>query len=679
MLQGSRNKFTLTYGDVSTDFCPKNWEDLDVLISRDRMAVDQEVTAEFEMYGAAATVVSTAYNAGQNVTLTIQTLQNDWTYGNAWTFTSDMETYAVNGRVISLGFIENTCRDEIEKNKGTKYDIDIPEGLTLSYTGVNRDKTNTIQSLVIPAGGANQPCEILGGGAIYIAAGVKTQSEPSDNWIFTDYDGFYARALKNTTATIRFTLNKRRYLLYQRYDDVRLMLVHARIIPGAFKIINNLATFAWNERTDTSFYTFTHGSELTFTNNGARWFQGVGGFPGLSVDIGAGVIQAGDIIALIIVAPVPYVSQSYVDGERTVMSVVSSDVSRFTSYPVQVVSIEWTIEQLLAKMCAVPPALTYNLPKYNEAGYYVPVFTSGSALQHTDSPKMSISFEDVMKFLRCMYCADYDIMTGSLVIDTAEAFYGGDSTETVVPISGVERKRDTEHVFNSVEAGWETDDNVENGQFEILCKNTFKINSKVKDKKLDLVSPFKGSPYLIEQYLDEKATQSSKTKEQDNDVFVFCVVPFTSGTTTTLYRYPSGTSATYDTYFNLPMSPMRFIIANSKYIGVSLFGLTKELEYVSTDRFSNISTRIEGESVAVAENVGDSAVLVAGLSTPYFLPETIEFETTGLMTRAEILALRHKYFTIEDKFNGGYNYYINDISLPLTKNKSYKVIGLRRL
>ena len=96
---------------------------------------------------------------------------------------------------------------------------------------------------------------------------------------------------------------------------------------------------------------------------------------------------------------------------------------------------------------------------------------------------------------------------------------------------------------------------------------------------------------------------------------------------------------------------MRFIINSD--IGVSLFGLTKELEYVSTDRFSNISTRIEGESVAVAENVGDSAVLVAGLSTPYFLPETIEFETTGLMTRAEILALRHKYFTIEDKFNGG--------------------------
>lgn len=672
MLQGSRNKFTLTYGDVSTDFCPKNWEDLDVLISRDRMAVDQEVTAEFEMYGAAATVISTAYNAGQNVTLTIQTLQNDWTYGDTWTFTSDMETYAVEGRVISLGFIENNPRDEIEKNKGTKYDIDIPEGLTLSYTGVNRDKTNTIQSLVIPYGGANQPCTNIFGGAIYAAAGVKTQSEPSDNWIFTDYDGFYARALRNTTATVSFTLNKRKYLLYQRYDDVRLKLVHARISSGAFQIINNLVTFAWNSRTSTSYYTFENNSDLVFTNNGTRWFRG-------SLDIGAGVIQTGDILALVIVAPVAFVSQSYVDGERTVMSILSSDVSQFTNYPVQVVSIEWTIEQLLAKMCTVAPKLTYNLPKYNEAGYYVPVFTSGSALQKTPSPKMSISFEDVMKFLRCMYCADYDIMTGSLVIDTAEAFYGGDSTETVVPISGVERKRDTEHVFNSVEAGWETDDNVENGQFEILCKNTFKINSKVKDKTLDLVSPFKGSPYLIEQYLDEKATQSSKTKEQDNDVFVFCVVPFTSGTTTTLYRYPSGTSATYDTYFNLPMSPMRFIIANSKYIGVSLFGLTKELEYVSTDRFSNISTRIEGESVAVAENVGDSAVLVAGLSAPYFLPETIEFETTGLMTRTEILALRHKYFTINEKFGSVYKYYINDISLPLTKNKSYKVIGLRRL
>lgn len=674
MLQGAKNKFTLTYLGSSTFFTPKNWREVEVLLTRDRLPVDQEVTLEFEIFGDAATVIETARTANANVTLTIEQQDNNWNYGNAWTFSSDMLTYKKKGRIVSLGFIENTCRDEIEKNKSTKYELDIPTELSLLYTGISRDKSNAIGTVW----GNYETMRYSASN--YIVHGVKTQSEQTDNWIFTDYDQrFYARALKANTTTISFLLRTANFHLNNRYDSVTIQLLHCRPVGASWKVMTTI--YKKSKSSVSSFgtgydYTFIDHISHEFVNNGTRWTDN-----GYNIVLPDGITSApillGDFIMLVVncggQSQAPY--ESEVLSNRITMTFNSSDVSVHVGYPISVVSSEWILEQLLAKMCSTSPTLTYNLPKYNESGYYVPVFTSGSALQHATNPKLSVSWDDMMQFLRCMYSADYDVST-VVTIDHADAFFSSTKAIDIEPVGTPEVETDTEHVYNTVEVGWETDTDVENGQDEILCRNVFKINSQVEDKKLDLVSPFKGSPYTIEQYLDDKADSTGKTKEQDNDVFVFCVVPFTSGVTTTLYKGHTGAT---DTYYNVPMTPMRFLIANSRYLGVSVYNLPKELTFISTDRKADETTTVQGESASVTENDGSDATLVAGLSNPLFVPETVKFDSIGRMTKSEIEDRKHKYFSVVDKkCNIMHNIYINDISLPLTEGKIVSWIGLKK-
>jgi len=244
----------------------------------------------------------------------------------------------------------------------------------------------------------------------------------------------------------------------------------------------------------------------------------------------------------------------------------------------------------------------------------------------------------------------------------------------VVPINGVKIKADTEHVFNRVEVGWDTDDDIDNGQFEPLCKNVFSISSDVQDKTLDLVSPFKGSPYTVEQYMKEKALESSKTKQQDNDVFVFCVHPFEESDNTTLYRDHLPAS----TLFNIPLTPMRFLIANGNYIGVSLYNRSKRLIYVSTDRTASGRFRLAYDAGYIDEDDGLNFGLSNALSAALFRPEAIKLSTcVKTPNKAAIDAMRHKYFTSIDEKNGiTYDFYINDVSLPLTVGKEQEWRGL---
>lgn len=670
MVQPDRNKFVLTYGETSVTFTPINWKEVEVVLSRDVFAVDQEVTPEISCFGEAASLVTQAYGAGETLTLTVQRLGNDWTYTDTWSFEADMQTYAKEGGIVTVGFNQNSLKDLIDKNKGTKYDIDIPSTYIMGYSGVTLDRSNEITAM-----GYKYPLESLSA-SNRIIAGVKSETSRSDSWIFTDHKGFYARALKANTITMTFILGDIRI----NFDggtpdgDVKIYLLHARFSGTTITHKCMLLEKTHASRIPSASYTFEDYNEYSFSNDGTYWKRD-------GVTIGTASIQEGDFICLYAGAKGLNNAWQVIDGLKTVvrkpvLKIISSEVSPFVNYPVRVMPMETALGHVLNRMTGTTPSLVYNLPEYWDDSHWIPVLTSGSALQGMTRPKISISFDDIMQFLRCAYGASYSISGSTVTIDYIDEFYSSLKAMDVIPVRGVKIKRDTEHVFNKVEVGWETDDDVENGQFEPLCKNVFSIDADVDDKTLDLVSPFKGSPYTVEGYMRGKALESSKTRQQDNDVFVFCVNPFIGVTTTTLYREHLPAS----TLFNIPLTPMRMLIANGKYIGVSLYNRPKLLTFVSTDRTADGRFILDYEGAYVDEDNGSDTSLVAALGLALFKPEVVELMTCiKTPTKASIEAMKHKYFSaIDEKTDITYDFYINDVSLPLTVGKEQDWNGIRK-
>ena len=671
MLQPPRNRFTLIrLGNPRIVFTPINWKELEVVLSRDHFAVDQEVTTEVRCTGEAAEAIKADYESNIPVWLRVETLAADWTYdASYWEFQADFQTYTIDGSVVSIGFIENSIKDLIEKNKGTKYDLPVPSTFTMEYSGVTLDRSNQITAMDYKF-----PIESLSA-SNRIIAGVKSQTERSDSWIFTDHDGFYARALKSNPASITFTLGDIKILFDSGVPDesVKLYLLHGRFTGTSIAQVTMLMSWSHVSRVPSASFTFQDYAEYTLVNNMGRWTRN-----GVTISLPDGIDSAtiieGDFICLYAGAKGLKRAWQVCEGVKPVMKIVSSEVSQFTDYPVNVMPMERVLASLLSKMTGTTPRLVYNLPEYWDANDWIPVLSSGSALQNATEQKMSLSFDDVMQFLRCAYGATYDVSGTTVTIDYLSAFYdSGHKAMDVVPINGVKIKADTEHVFNRVEVGWETDDDIDNGQFEPLCKNVFSISSDVQDKTLDLVSPFKGSPYTVEQYMREKALESSKTKQQDNDVFVFCVEPFVGTNTTVLYRDHEPES----TLFNIPLTPMRFLIANGRYIGVSLYRRSKVLSFVSTDRTASVTYSV-GDGAPISESDGANTELVSALSLALFRPEAIKLSTcVKTPNKAAIDAMRHKYFTSIDEKNGiTYDFYLNDVSLPLTVGKEQEWRGL---
>jgi len=103
------------------------------------------------------------------------------------------------------------------------------------------------------------------------------------------------------------------------------------------------------------------------------------------------------------------------------------------------------------------------------------------------------------------------------------------------------------------------------------------------------------------------------------------------------------------------------------------------LVFVSTDRTASGTYKV-GDGANIREDDGLNTELCAGLNAPLFRPEMIEFKTClKTPNKAAIDAMRNKYLSaIDEKSGKTYDFYINDVSLPLTSNNVQDWVGLIR-
>lgn len=646
------------------DTTPTNWSDMSMGLSRDLFSIKRDTTTKLTFIGEAATVITSCFNLGTSLTLTLYRRANDWTMTRIRAWNADFLTYEMDGSKVSVSFASSTARKEIEKNKSTKYEIDFPtytvvtDGITtinqnyLLYDGIDHDSTNIVSGVVKTIDKYDTVRNFSPSN--WILPGNHSTSEYAP---FT-YNYFNVTATESRSVSLRVMIGR---VEIQFSDDLN---INSRILLGHYRGDNLVGNplYSFDKR-----QFFIANSSIVIEETAWKTF---------TVSM-----LAGDDIRLFLNTAGRPDSIKVLSAPDLRLEIVSQETSAYQDYDIPIITVSDAITALLSKMCTVPPALTYSLP----VTPYMPVFSSGQGLTQTDGAKITLSFEDVMKCLLCLYGADYEILDGAgddstLVVDDSSYFYSSTDNGSITAVEGIKTKVIDAEIYGTVAVGFAGDDNSENGMYDPLCRNVFKLSQT--GGELDLVCPFKGSPTTIESFITSKKASSSKTDSKDDSVFVFCVVPIVDYRTT-LYRshtitYTPTPNVVNANYFNVPFSPMRMLIANGAYLKVSKWNDTSYITFVSTNRTNLMASYLDTETYIVREYDGESIALGLSMTTPLYLPVSIDMSCfMDLWTKANIDAFPRGYFTVTDeKSENIYTFYINDVSLPLTKRTTTDFSGM---
>ena len=642
-------RYELTDGVTTIEDRPTNYEDFELGLVRDGLTINREITAELRFANAARTFVENAYNLGRPLTLLFYVRQNDWTMLLSKTLTAEFETYTDDLTECGIRFMEVNVQKDLDKNGGVDYDLTIPykkngvidpEARILDYTGIYRDRSNRLSGTT----GAWTPYATNNINK-FMPANHST-SVPSSAFLVSDNISKIECIIAGTHI-IQFSVgsiklktpytNKPKLVIYRIRSGVPQILtdsVGAYLSYVGTRIGTDFSGSVWY---DTLLYTETF--ERTVTINA----------------------QVGDIYALGFQSSDGY--GIVVSAENNYFRLVSNEASTFQNYQIPVVSYEWILTKILEKISPTA-TLTYNLVNTTD----VRMLASGSCLYQSESPVITANFEDVMKALKVEYGADYMINGNEVIIDYNGAMFPDVSGGTITPASKPRKSYDDTHVYNSVKVGWETDNDVINGSLEYNCINTFVLQGN-GDKELDLVHPFKGSPYTIEQFMLDKSTDSTESKTSDTDIFVFCCSEFINQHAT-LER--DGLTSNMPTMaYNVQLTPMRLLIANGRYLGVSTYKSSPTVLFTSTDRKSDYQSKFTYESETIYENQSNG-VIESRMTDRLFTPEMLEFDTSISETEVTPAHLgAYKYFTlVGEKNEYSYDIRIKNITLHQTGAKS---------
>ena len=650
-------KFTSNIYGTDYECEPDNWADVELGLSR-TFAVNKEITSEFIFSGTAAKIIKLIYDTSGYLgvlTMEMYKLQNDWYYELFHTFTADFKTYLWD-RKAHITFKENDYQKQIDDNKGIDYTFTMPTSTQLSYSGVNTIRTNQIKVIPSVLNASTSTTRVIKGARITANSSLYYDFSPKiynvlGSQVGSWNDFFAIQTIRAKTATYEVRLGSLTIEVSGRlltsWSRVELRKVAPNNTTIFIKVWTSLST-TYNAERDVSTVLFSDGATYTY-------------------DVAT---IAGDMIYLTFYdTDITNQTCTVIEGTTT-LKLLSDEESAFQNYSVNAVSHEWLLAQILDK---INPdiELIYNLPDNTDT--VSTILVPASSLRNQSTQEITCSFEKVMKSLKCLYGAEYKLSGQTLTVDYPSAFFVNSKAMDVVPINTPKLSYSTNHVYNKVTVGYETDDDIINGEFEFNCKNTFTLNSSVSNE-LDLIHPFKGSMYTIEQYLSNKSNDN-KTDDKDTDIFIFAVGSYT--TTATLYRDITYSSLPATAY-NIPISPMRMLIANGAYLGVSMYKGTPQAVFQSTDRYALVTTQCSYESAVIKENNGTSAEpLGLAMASPLFLPETIEFETAlKLWDMSDINDNLYKYFEITDlKTNIVYKFFIGDISIRLTRINSQNWLG----
>ena len=164
----------------------------------------------------------------------------------------------------------------------------------------------------------------------------------------------------------------------------------------------------------------------------------------------------------------------------------------------------------------------------NEIGYDI-ILTSGDGVRSLDNTALKTTWRDYWKFVDVELMAQ-QTTTDKIRIDQRITAYQPESVTAAIELDEIKDLKvtpATDRMYTSIKVGHaeqQVDDT--NGKFDFNGFMVFTTPVKsIPDKQLDLQSPYKASPYEIEQTRANYEGKTTTDKETDNDVFALAVTP----------------------------------------------------------------------------------------------------------------------------------------------------------
>lgn len=170
------------------------------------------------------------------------------------------------------------------------------------------------------------------------------------------------------------------------------------------------------------------------------------------------------------------------------------------------------------------------------------ILTSGDGVRGISNASLKTSWRDFYKFVDTMLMTEMSITDKIRISDRLNA-YQPPSVKASVPLGRIKNMKVTnaiDQLYTSVKVGHQDQDvNDTNGKYDFNGNMVFTFPIKsIPDKQMDLQTPYKASPYEIEQTRANFEGKTTTDKETDNDVFAIGVIPdpVTEVTVTSSFR-----------------------------------------------------------------------------------------------------------------------------------------------
>lgn len=161
------------------------------------------------------------------------------------------------------------------------------------------------------------------------------------------------------------------------------------------------------------------------------------------------------------------------------------------------------------------------------------ILTSGDGVRSIANATLKTSWKDYWKFVDVLLMAQMTITDKIRVFNRATA-YQPESVKDPIQLSGIKDLKITPAIdlmYTSIKVGHQeqqVDDT--NGKFDFNGWMIFTTPvTGIPDKQMDLQSPYKASPYEIEQTRANYEGKTTTDKETDNNVFALAVLPDPAG------------------------------------------------------------------------------------------------------------------------------------------------------
>lgn len=164
----------------------------------------------------------------------------------------------------------------------------------------------------------------------------------------------------------------------------------------------------------------------------------------------------------------------------------------------------------------------------SEIGYDI-ILTSGDGVRGITGAALKTSWRDYYKFCDTVLMTRMNI-TDKIRIENRITAYQPPSVKAAVSIGTIKNLKVTpaiDQMYTSIKVGHQDQDvNDTNGKFDFNGWMVFTTPIKaIPDRQMDLQSPYKASPYEIEQTRANYEGKTTTDKETDNDVFALAVIP----------------------------------------------------------------------------------------------------------------------------------------------------------